>query len=372
VTLIADAGTDGFVAVDLDGGSAQRFSYPGKQADDRLAQVGDRLVFTTESHPLSVPLTLDGTPEPLGDQPTDQFVTAGETERVWLLYGSPPAGGRATAAGLVDLTSDATVAPAAAWPSGTAVIGGLADRVLLARPGQRYQLAWAPADASPSAALEPIEDPGLCPSPAAERDDTIVVLTGAPSCDGVVRLGATGTRAPVVTVPGLHGLRVLAVAAAGDRAVVTGLDGQGHDGGTWLVDFGEGTARLLSQLPPAQSAVMTFAPDGQRLFVLSTHDDVTSLARLDLATDRFEQHEIPLDPVRGAATELTAPTTTAVVAVPSVLGPELPTASSACVTPIPDPFAPEPTPAIGATPCRVAAASSASASASPGAAGRGN
>jgi hypothetical protein len=368
VTIIADAGTDGLVAVDLDGGSAQRVRYPGKLEDDRLAEVGDRLVFSTESHPLSVPLTLDGTPEPLGDEPTGQFVTAGETERVWLLYGSTSEGGRASAAGLIDIAQEAAgVAPAAAWPAGSAVIAGLADRVLVATPGQRYSLAWAPADAGTGAALEPIEDAGLCSTPAGERDDAIVVLTGAPRCDGVVRLGATGTRLPVVTVPGVHGLRILAVAPAGDRAVVTGLDDQGQDGGTWLIEFGDGTARLLSQLPPAQSSVMTFAPDGQRLFILSTRDDVTTLARYDLDTDRFEPRQIPLDPVRGASPELDAPTTTALVAVPSVLGPELPTTAAACVAPIPDPFSPEPSPAIGTTPCRVAAAASPTAPAAPGA-----
>lgn len=86
LTLVFDDGVSGLVAVDVDGGLAQRRSYEQKPSGDhdvRLARVGDRIVWPGRPDTWSVPASLEADPVALGEGFV--IVPAGDGESVWLI-----------------------------------------------------------------------------------------------------------------------------------------------------------------------------------------------------------------------------------------------------------------------------------------------
>ena len=255
LTLVIDVGEAGLVAVDLDRGLARRYAFDGKRAPSHLLQVGDRFVFATVDRPVSVPLGLTGTPQPIGTDPPTDYLPAGETDRVWLLHGTAAAGGRAELAGLAGPAEDPRPADqlSVAWSPGTTLPAASADALLAVVPGRDASLGWL---RSGSAAPAPLDAADACVPPLAQERSTLVVAvhTGAPGCGGVQRLGDVGLLPPAVRVPAVAQVRPVAVAPGGDRVLVDGLDAEGRELGSWIVDFGTGQARREDQLPLAASS----------------------------------------------------------------------------------------------------------------------
>jgi hypothetical protein len=172
----------------------------------------------------------------------------------------------------------------------------------------------------------------------------------------VQRVAPEGPVPPIISIPGLRQLSVLAVAPSGDRAVVTGLVAGGELGGTWVVDFVSGTAQRLSSLSASSAPVATWAPDGQRLFTIETHDNRTWVALYDTRTGGFEEQPVSLDPVRGAVVDIGSPLTEGVAAVSVDSGPELASTTTPCIAPVARSAGEPLPPSIGSTPCLVPSA----------------
>jgi hypothetical protein len=351
VTLVVDAGADGLVALDLDDGLARRFTFTGQIDGDRVTQVGDRFVFATSGHVVSVPLSLEGSPQTLGTAPADRFVPAGATDRVWLIEGDPSSGGHVELASLAD--GDAAAGSSLSVDRGRAVVAGLSDRVLAVSSAPGPPLGWLRLGGERP---DVVRGATSCVPPVAQRGPTIVVGADGPACDAVQRVGPDGAVPPIVSIPGLHQLSVLAVAPSGDRAVVTGLVAGGDLGGTWVVDFVSGTTRRLTSLSAASSPVATWAPDGVRLFTVETHDNRTWVALFDTRTGHFEEQPVSLDPVRGAVVDIGSPLTEGVAAVSVDSGPDMATSTTPCIAPVARSAGEPLPPSVGSSTCLVPAA----------------
>ena len=250
---------------------------------------------------MSVPLGLTGTPQPIGTEPTTDFLPAGETDRVWLLHGTSAAGGRAELAGLAGPAEDPLPGArlSVAWSPGTAVPAASADGLLALTPGSDPSLGWLRRDA---ATPTPIAAADACVrrwrrSAAPSWWPCTPVRRGATACSAWAPPGWCRRRG----IPAVAQVRPIAVAPDGGGVLLDGLDAQGQELGSWIVDFGTGAVRREDQLPLASSSRATWSPDGQRLVMVSTHEGVTSLGLYDWRTDRYEAHPVPLDPVGGDA-----------------------------------------------------------------------
>ena len=318
-----DAGADGLVTVDLDHGVARRSSVEGQIDDDRLTEVGDRLVLATTSHPVSVPFDLDEAPLPLGGEP-HRPVRARRSSRP-ALAARRNRGGALPCAGRSQWRGD-----------GGGPVGDVAGR--RRHPGRPHRspphgrLPGLPSCSGGSGlggdTIEPIVDRSACVR-VTRRPTRRHHRRGRGRTD-LRRCGATRSRG--AGAAGRDDPRAAPARRARGRRrrKPTRRHRARHAGTRWRDVAGRlrlesGPAALLRTAPGGVALlVVAWSQDGQRLFeVVATDDQKTSLALYDMCSDRFEQHELPLDPVRGTTTVLRDADHRLTVVIPANVGPVL-------------------------------------------------